>query len=266
MAFAAELFDLSDRVAIVTGAGGGLGRAFAEALASAGAVVTAADLSLPSAEETARLIRDAGGKASSVEVDVREPASVESLFERVGGDVSIIINNAGIATLPVRTHEHSVEDWDRLMAVNLRGVFLCSRLALKAMLPRRRGAIVNIASIIGARGFYPGFAVTASNYAASKEAVIGFTRQMAVEYAGDGIPVNAICPGWHAGTDLGRERRGIATAEDVRRFDDAILTRVPLGRKGHPDELGSLVVYLCSDASRYVTGQAIFHDGGWTAA
>jgi len=151
-----------------------------------------------------------------------------------------------------------------LIAVNLKGVFLCSRAVLPAMIKAQRGSIVNIASLLGLRGHYPGFPCANVNYAAAKAGVDGMTRQLAAEYAADGIRVNAICPGWHEGTALGRERKAVAP-EEVARFDEAIYRRVPMGRKGQPEELDGLIVYLASDASSYVTGQSFSHDGGWTA-
>jgi len=151
------------------------------------------------------------------------------------------------------------------MAVNLRGMFLCARAVLPGMMRSGGGSIINIASIVGLVGVYPRFAASATPYASSKAAVAGFTRQLAAEYAADGIRVNAIAPGWHGGTSLGRERRAIATPEDIERFENYIIGSVPMRRRGKPEEMDGLVVYLASDASRYLTGQVIAHDGGVTA-
>jgi len=263
-----RLFRLDGKVAVVTGAGNGLGRSFALGLAAYGAHVVCVDRDADGADETAALIRQASGQAEPAETDVADEASVEALWDRVARDfgrADILINNAGIATVPVRTHEFGLADWDRLMAVNVRGVFLCTRRALALMLEQGGGSIVNIASIAGLKGYYPGFPSLAVNYSTSKAAVVGFTRQVAAEYARDGIRVNAIAPGWHGGTALGRERRASLTADDIERFEKSIHDRIPMGHRGKPDDLIGLAVYLASDASHYVTGQVIAHDGGWDA-
>lgn len=263
-----SLFDLSNRVAFVTGAGSGLGRSFSSALATHGAKVVCADIDLTRAEETQELIRSAGGEACAVRVDVADAASVDGAISQAVAryaQLHIVINNAGIVSNPVRTHELSTEDWDRVVDIDLKGVFFCTRAAIPELRKVDGAAIVNIASIAGVLGFYPGFSGVASNYVAAKAGVIGFTRQVAAEYAGDGIRVNAIAPGFHAGTRLAEVRRATASADDIRRFNDAVLGRTPLGRKGSPEELNGLVLYLASNASSYVTGQVFCHDGGWTA-
>jgi gluconate 5-dehydrogenase len=150
------------------------------------------------------------------------------------------------------------------MSVNLRGVFLNTRKALALMLPGP-GSIINIASIAGLRGYWPGFPSLSVNYSASKAGVIGLTRQVAAEYATERIRVNAIAPGWHAGTALGAERRSALTEQDIQRFQDAVSKRIAVGHYGTADDLVGLVVYLASDASSYLTGQVIAHDGGWDA-
>lgn len=261
--------DLSGTVAVVTGAGSGFGRHFTIALATNGATVVAADIRLTEAEATADQVLEAGGDALAVEVDVSDVASTERLAAMLRERFSalhVLVNNAGISTPSRRMHEIEVEDWYRLMGVNLHGVFLCSR----ALIPHMTtgGSIVNIASVVGVRALDPRVAETAPNvssaaYVTSKAAVIGMTRQMAVDYANDGIRVNAIAPGWHAGTALGRE--GGRSDEDQRRLEAKVVDRIPLGRLGEPPELASLLVFLASPASSYVTGQVIAHDGGWTA-
>ncbi|HXQ52648.1 MAG TPA: SDR family oxidoreductase [Stellaceae bacterium] len=264
-----EFFDLGGKVALVTGEGSGLGRAFAQGLGAAGARVLCADRNLGWAEETVSLLEPGGNANLALAVDVADAASVAGMAERARsacGTVDILVNNAGIATAPARAHDMPVEDWDRLIAINLRGVFLCTRAILPTMLAGGGGSIINISSIIGLVGHYPGTPAVGANYAAAKAGVIGFTRQIAVEYARDNIRANAIAPGWHGGTRLGDARRATARPEEIAAFEAAIKAQTPMGRRGSPDELQGLAIYLASDASRYVTGQVFAHDGGWTAA
>ena len=259
-----RLFDLTGKTALVTGAAMGLGRTFATALARFGAAVICADRDLPSAEETVALIGQAGGSARALEVDVSDGASVDAMAQRAGG-IDVLVNNAGIATSPCRVHELPVADWRRVIATNLDGTFLCTRALIPAMLARGGGSIVNLSSVLGMGGYYPGFPVTAASYGASKAGIEGFTRQVALEYARDNIRANVVAPGWHGGTNLGRERRATATPEDIAQFEAAIARDIPVGRRAGPEELQGLIVYLASDASRYVTGQTFAHDGGWSA-
>src|SRR5215203_6011313 len=180
-----NLFRLDGKVAVVTGAGNGLGRSFALGLAAFGATVICADKNLAGADETASLAKQSRGKAEALPVDVTDEASVNDLWKRIAADfprIDILINNAGINTNTPRTHEYSVADWDRVMAINLRGVFLTTRKALALMLPGP-GSIINISSILGLRGFWPGSPAGSISYSASKAGVIGFTRQVAAEYA-----------------------------------------------------------------------------------
>lgn len=261
-------FRLDGRVALVTGAGGGLGRAFARSLGQAGARVVVADLDMALAQETAGLVGEDGGQAQALSTDVADVTSVAALAEAVQRDcgrLDVLVNNAGIATRTFRVHEMPVEDWDRLHAVNTRGVFLVTRACLPLMLKAGSGSVINIASVAGLVGVSTELPAVAANYSASKAAVIGFTRQAAVEYARDGVRFNAIAPGWHLGTQLGRESVNSWAPEQLQGFLAGVHARTPLGRTGTPEELAALCLYLASDASAFMTGQVIAHDGGWTA-
>ena len=260
-------FSLHGRTAVVTGAAGGLGRAFALALAATGAAVACLDCDEAGLRETVERI---GQGALAVVADVADEAAVAAAAAAVagwrGGRLDILVNNAGLATPPARLGEVTVADWDRAVAVNLRGVFLCTRAFLPPLLASAHASVVNIASYLGLKGVHPGFPVTAMPYTATKAAIVGITRQLAIEYAEAGLRVNAIAPGWHMGTGLGRERRAASTGDEDARFVDFIRGSAPIGRAGTPDEVAMLLLYLASDASRYVTGQVIAHDGGLTAA
>ena len=204
-----ERFSLAGRTAVVTGAASGLGRAFAEGLAAAGAGVACLDRDREGLAETVRRI---GSQGVAVVADLAAEAEVASAAEQVlnwrGGAVDVLVNNAGLAILPGRLLEVSVEDWDRVMSANLRSVFLCTRALLPALLRSPHASIINLSSFLGLIGLYPGFPITAIPYASSKAAIIGFTRQLAIEYAREHVRVNAIAPGWHSGTKLARERAG----------------------------------------------------------
>jgi gluconate 5-dehydrogenase len=258
MARSLELFDLTGKVAVVTGAGSGLGVVFAEALAEAGAAVVCADLNAEGAEATARRIGETGGRTSAVTADVTDETSVRAMvqsaverFDRL----DILVNNAGVGAAGP-PEELELADWQRVIDVNLTGVFLCAREAARAMLAGGHGgAIVNIASILGAVASQP---VAATAYAASKGAVINLTRDLAVHWAPRGIRVNAIGPAYFP-TAMTRE--GFESPE----FRAAVEARTPLGRAGRLEELKGPVVFLVSEAASYITGQTLFVDGGWTA-
>lgn len=259
-----DLFDLNRRVVLVTGAGSGLGRGFAEAVAEAGADVACADINQPSAEETAGKIRASGHKAIAVEVDVAQESGVRSMVEetvRQLGTLDVIFCNAGIAGgYAGQAHEIPLETWHRVIAVNLTSVFLCVREAAKIMLPKRRGKMILTASIYGQVGSYNGLSPA---YTAAKGGVANLTKELAMEYAPYGVTVNAIAPGFidtnilvHAGY----------TPQQIEERNQQLRNRIPLGRTGTPADLQGTAVYLASAASDYMTGHILTVDGGWLAS
>lgn len=260
-----RLFGLKGAVALVTGAGSGLGRVIAEGFAEVGAHVVCADVERSRIDEVVQAITAANRTAEPCLVDVMSEESVSAATERLGNSkLDILVNFAGVATAPVLTHELSTEDWHRGVGISLTGTFLMTR----ALLPRMRargGSIINVASILGLGGYYPGFASSSADYAAAKAGVIGFTRQVAVEYAAENIRANVIAPGWHGGTRLGAGRREKRTPEEEERFYAEIHRRIPMKRRGDASEILGLALYLASPASGYLTGQVITQDGGWTA-
>jgi gluconate 5-dehydrogenase len=254
----AQLFDLSGRVALVTGAGSGLGAVFAEALAEAGASVVCVGRRFERVQQTAQRLGAIGCQSLAVSADVTDEAAVTSMIgqtvERFG-KLDILVNNAGTAVVgPPETI--SLPDWQRVVDVNLTGVFLCAREAAKAMIAAGTGGrIVNIASILGAVASEP---VPAAAYDATKGAVVNLTRDLAVHWASKGILVNAIGPAYFPS----EMTEGFLALPEMRR---EIERRTPLGRIGRPEELKGAVVFFASDASSYVTGQTLYVDGGWTA-
>lgn len=262
---AVNLFDLSGKVSLVTGAGSGIGRVFCEAMAEYGSDVVCADINDTQAKETEAIIAKNGTKTLVVSGDVSNPEDVKAMFGKVDqefGRLDILFNNAGIVTKNARVHETSLADWDKVIAINLTGVFLCMQEGIKLMLRQKKGVIVNIASIVGHVGVDP--EITAgSNYAAAKAGVVGLTKQGAVEYASEGIRVNAILPGWHGGTKLGAPKG--RSEEQLQDFVKKITERTPMQRRGEAAELKGLAIYLASDASGFVTGTTFIHDGGWCA-
>lgn len=253
---ASALFRLDGQVAVVIGGGGGLGAAMARGLAEAGATVAVADLAADRAKSVADQIVSAGGRARAFDVDVSARASIDGLITSVEdglGPIDALVNSAGI------TRRHPAvafpeTDWQRILDVNLSGVFYACQAAGRRMVERKRGRIVNIASIAGEIGL-PGTIA----YSAAKGGVVMLTRALAVEWAASGVRVNAIAPSWFA-TDIGN----LIHAEPG--YEARVMRRVPMGRMGQPDELIGTVIYLASDASAMVTGHVLAVDGGVLAS
>ncbi len=248
---------LKSRVMLITGAAGGIGRATALAAARAGARVFAADLDASGAEETARLVRDAGGEARATASDVVQATSVKALVTSViaaFGRIDCAFNNAGIEGSPAPVAAQEEDDFDRVIAVNLKGVWLAMKYEIAAMLAQGGGAIVNTASIAGLVGT-PGY----SAYIASKHGVTGLTKSAALAYASQGIRVNAVCPGFIETAMTGRIFEGQA----ARKED--LISRIAQRRFGTPEEIADAVVWMCSDGARYLNGHMLTVDGGYVA-
>ena len=252
-----EMGRLSDKVVIVTGSAAGIGRATAERLAEEGASVTVSDI-VPSGDKVAKAIVAAGGTAIFVKADVSRERDTERLavksLQRFG-KIDGLVNNAGMRASG-RVHEISIADWERSIGVNLRSVYLCSRFVLPDMLKRRKGSIVNLSSVSGVAGDY-GMAA----YSAAKGGVTNLTRAMALDYARDGIRVNAVCPGSILTPMLEGALHEIGYEEGLRRFNEAY----PPGRIGEPRDVANVILFLRSDEAQFVNGANVLADGGITA-
>lgn len=252
------MFRLDRKTAVVTGAGSGIGRAIAKTFALAGAHVFIFERDTVGGNETLNAIAKVGGRASFIECDVTSATSVVSAFERVNADaprLNILVNNAGIAHVG-NVERTSEADLDRVYTVNVKGVYLCSRSAVKMMAHNGGGVILNLASIASLIGLTDRFA-----YSMSKGAVLTMTRSIAVDYIKQGIRCNCICParvhtpfvdGYLRDNYPGREQEMFRTLSEYQ----------PLGRMGTPEEVAALALYLCSDEASFVTGQAYPIDGG----
>jgi NAD(P)-dependent dehydrogenase (short-subunit alcohol dehydrogenase family) len=249
---------LEERVALVTGAASGIGRATALAFARAGARVVVADRDGAGNKETAQQICDAGGVVLAVETDVSSPGDVDEMVKetlRAFGRLDYACNNAGIEGPLAPTADYTIQDWDRVMAVNLRGVWLCMRAEIPPMLRNGGGAIVNMASILGKVGF-----ARAPAYTAAKHGIVGLTKVAALEYAAQGIRVNVVCPAFIETPML--ERAGITSDPAMR---EAVTKLHPIGRMGTSEEVAEAVLWLSSPAASFVTGHALLVDGGFVA-
>ena len=251
-----ESLPLAGRVALVTGASRGIGRAVALALGAAGAAVACCARSAEQVEATAAKVSGHGGRARGFRLDVTRRNEIDAVVADIGaalGPIDILVNNAGI-TLDKRSVEVTDEEWDDVLATNLTSTFTLARAVAPGMMEQRRGKIINIGSMYGKIGV-PRYAA----YCASKAAVEALTRSLAVEWARHGIQVNCLAPGY-VNTDIPRE----AMADEKLRT--LFLSRVPARRIGEPEEVATLAVYLASAASDFMTGQTVYLDGGQTIA
>lgn len=247
---------LENQVVAITGGGAGIGLAIARAAIREGAKVALIDLDGGLAEKSAA---ELGSAACGFGADVTDPAGISQAIgkaEQSVGSLTGLVNNAGIAGFG-SVHEAEAAAWDRIMSVNVTGTFLASKAALPGMLERGKGAIVNFGSVAGLVGI-----PTMAAYCAAKGAVVNLTRQMAADYSGKGVRVNAVCPGTVATTSMGHQLLGSDTSPEVQARR---LAKYPLGRFGEPEDIAEAVIFLLSDQAAFVTGAAFAVDGGMTA-
>ncbi|MBT4780387.1 MAG: SDR family NAD(P)-dependent oxidoreductase [Polaribacter sp.] len=246
--------EVKNKIVIVTGAGSGIGKATAIHFAKFGATVVVSDRQEAAAKEVVKIILEEGGKAISIPADVTSFEAVENLVAQTVkefGRLDVIVNNAGIGPNLLRTHQSTLKDWDKVIAVNQTGVFYCMKVALVQFLKQGGGNIVNIASLAGLKA-----SPNNISYSASKFAVVGMTKSVAMEYATKNIRVNAVCPGY-------TESALLTQLINAKPEMDAVLKSViPMKRYGRAEEIADAVVWLASDNTQFMTGQTITLDGG----
>jgi NAD(P)-dependent dehydrogenase (short-subunit alcohol dehydrogenase family) len=259
---------LKDRVAVVTGAGSGIGRAIALAMAAEGARVAAVDIDEATARETAGLCVKAGPQSLAVQADTSRASDVDRAIAAAVkelGPLDVMVNNAGVLDGYFNVDETDEALWRRVIDIDLTGVFLGCKRALTEMLPRGKGRIVNMASVAGLNGTGGGAA-----YIAAKHGVVGLTRQMAVVYSARGITINAVCPGPILTNLREHSQRLLPGTPDmsgrgIAASDEQVRAVVPAGRRGTVEDIASAVCFLASDEAGYITGHTLVVDGGWRA-